>query len=481
MSSRATALRTLFAALSAFAAGCETIRAVREARMEQEAWADRSTGKEAEQSVEAIRLTGWKLPQLVDFAFAKRPAMVRARLAVEDARMALEEVASDAPLVSATPWNAADASLDGGHSEQSRSDHRRLHARTDGGASAALSLDVLVYDFGRNAAQAKAKAEAVVAAEVTALDTGYSIFEEVASSYFTLIQNEALVEVAYIKVAEYREHVEQAELRLELGEVKEVDVLKAKLDLAKAEQDVVSASNDVVTAGANLMSALGIEVPMGDYAAVLGPCLYGLDKTVRFLPDTDESVEEIYAFSCTNAPVMQVARAKLRAASHQVDAAVADLYPTISANVSLNWTDPLWLWRWGVSGAQSLFTGWRKTTAVERATLALDSAARDVDSVELDLSSDIELAVAERDNAVEALDTARASVSRAKENLETVREQFKVGDVSRVDYTDAAADYTGALGDRVKAFYRGQIAEAKLYRLKGLMPKYREETISEAE
>ncbi len=476
----ATALRILLATLMALAAGCATVRAVRDARLSQDAWADRGTGKEAELPVEPVRLVGWKLPQLVDFACAKRPDMVRARLNVEDARLALREIASDAPLLSSTPWNAVDASVSGGYSEQSKSDHG-LHWHTDGGASAALSLDVLLYDFGRNAAEAKVKAESVVAAEISALDTGYSIFEEVARCYFTLVQNEALVEVAHVKVAEYREHVEQAELRLEMGEAKEVDVLKAKLDLAKAQQDVVSASNDVIMAGAELMTALGVDAAMGDYISVLGPRDLGLSKATRFFADTTDSAGALFDFSCTNAPAMQVARAKLRAASHQVDVAIADLYPSISASVSLNWTDPLWYWRWGVNAAQSLFTGWRKTAAVERATLALDSAAHDVDSVELDLSSSLELAVAERDNAVEALSTARASVRRGKENLETVREQYKVGDVSRVDYTDAAADYTEALGDRVKAFYRGQMAEAKLYRLKGLMPTYREETISEAE
>ena len=59
----------IFAVL-ALAAGCGTVRAVREARLEQETWADRGTGKEAERPVEQVRLVGWKLPQLVGFALA---------------------------------------------------------------------------------------------------------------------------------------------------------------------------------------------------------------------------------------------------------------------------------------------------------------------------------------------------------------------------------------------------------------------------
>ncbi len=467
-----------FVALAAVFAGCGTLRAVREARIEQETWADRGSGKEAGREVEQVRLVGWKLPQLVDFALANRPSMARARLAVEDARLALREVASDAPLLSSTPWNALEASVSGGHAETSEAGHG-IHGHTEGGASASLSLDVLLYDFGRNAANARAKAENVVAAECDLVGTGYTIFEEVASGYFTLLQNEALLAVARAKVAEYDEHVRQAEMRMEHGEAKEVDVLKAKLDLAKSVQDVVSASNDVVTAGADLMASLGIDAAMGDCASVLGPRPEGLDRALRFFAKSEDGAGAMYDFACTNAPAMQIARARLRAASHLVDAAVADLYPTVSASLSLNWADPLWYWRWGVSGAQSLFTGWRKTAALERATLALDSAARDVDSAELDLSYALELAVAERDNAVEALSTARASVQRGRENLETVREQYQVGDVSRVEYADAAADYTAALGDRVRAFYRGQIAESKLFRITGRMPRYDEDVIVE--
>ena len=467
-------------ALFALVAGCGTVRAVREARSAQRAWTDRGTGKEAELPVEPVRLVGWKLPQLVEFAISNRPSMVRARLGVDDARLALREVAADAPLLSTTPWNAVHASASLGHSEVSDRGHG-LHGHTDGNASGALSLNVLLYDFGRNDAQARALAEEVVSAELKLVSTGYTIFEEVTATYFSLLQNEALLEVARAKESEFAEHLRQAETMFENGEAKQVDVLKAKLDLAKAAQDVVSASNDVVTAGADLMAALGVDAAMGDYRSVLGDREARLDRMTGFFAKSGGSAAALYDFACTNAPSMQVARAKLRAASHRVDAAVADLYPSVSANVSLDWADPLWYWQWGVSAAQSLLTGWRKSAAVERARLSLDTAAHEVDSAELDLSYALELAVAERDNAAEALATARASVARGKENLETVREQFQVGDVSRVEYTDATADYTSALGDRVRAFYRGQIAESKLYQLAGRMPEYKEETISETD
>jgi len=465
-------------ALAVVFAGCGTFHAVREARSAQRASASRGMGVETR--AEKVDLKGCNLAQLVDFALANRPSMVRARLAVEDARIALRQVAADAPLLSSTPWGALDAAASIGRSESSEPGHR-LHGKTDGSASGSLSLDILIYDFGRNAAEARALSEEVIAAESTLISTGYSVFEEVAISYFALLRNEALYEVALTNKAEYAEHLEQAELRKEHGEAKELDVLKAKLDLAKAVQNVVAASNDVVTAGAELMAALGVDAASGDFRTVLGSRDVGLSRLYRSLADTSAGASELYGAACTNAPLVQSARAHLRAASHEVDAAVANLYPTLSASIALNWADPLWYWRWGVNGAMSLFTGWRKTAAVERATIALDSAAHGVDSAELELSREIELAVAERDNAIEALAAARSSVRSGRENLDTVREQYLVGDVSRIEFTAAVSGYASSLGDRVRAFYRGQIAEAKLFRVVGRWPEYTEETISEDE
>jgi outer membrane protein TolC len=53
-----------------------------------------------------------------------------------------------------------------------------------------------------------------------------------------------------------------------------------------------------------------------------------------------------------------------------------------------------------------------------------------------------------------------------------VREQYKIGDASRVDYTTAVSDYTLALANRVRAVYTSQIAEASLFKLLGLKPIY---------
>ena len=465
---------TIFRIILPVAAVCLTAGCLSlfEARDAQRSVAARSSDAGAP-DLPRIDLLGSDLATLVDFALTNRPSMAAAALAVADARLALREIAADAPLLSTTPWGAFDASASGGHSESSASaKFDGLSSRTDGRASGALSLDILLYDFGRNAARKHAQAERTVAAELACVREGFAVFDEVAAAYFTTLEKDALLEVARTNEFECAEHLKRAEEEFKEGVVNQLDVLRARLDVATAREGVVAASNEVATAGADLMKALGVELSRGTREDVLAPDTGALDRLVVAFPVTTADEQEVFAFARTNAPALRVKRAELRAASAAVDAAVADLYPSVSASVSLDWTDPLWLWRWGVSGVQSLFTGWKKTTAVDRAVVAMMSADAALGEAEQALSQSVALAVAERDNAAQSFATACESLATAAENLDLVRRRYELGEASGVDFTDAVSGYVEALGNRVKAYYRGQRAEAKILDVTGTEPRY---------
>lgn len=464
-------------AFLAFVVGCSTIRNAHEAQQEM---SGRETGQKTGERPAKVNLRGYSLERLVDFAMTNRPTVVAARLAVEDARLNLKTVAADAPLLSSTPWTAPKLALGGNYGASSDASATRLGWHTEGSAAAALSLDLLIWDFGRNAAEAEAAAEGVIAAEQELVREGYAVFDDVATAYFAVLEADALLEVRRTNEFNYAEHLRQAENRLSAGEAQRLDVTRARLDLSRAREETVAASNLVMTAGAGLMRALGIDAEGGSRDDVLLPLGNSLEAVMQGFAATTFTVDEAFALARTNAPAVAVARARLRAASDRVDAAIADLLPSVSASASLNWTDPLWLWKWGFSASQSLFTGFRKTTAVDRSVVAMKSAAAAVDEAEQNLSLSVELAVAERDNAVVARTTAWESVKSARENYATVKEQYREGDVSRIDFTTAVSDLATAVGNCIRAYYRGQVAEAKLFSIVGRVPVYSERKITEA-
>ena len=456
-------------------AGCMTIYEAQEAQRELEA---KGAGSESAEGLLVYNLADYSLKELVDFAMTNRPSVEASALAVVDARLALREIAADAPLVSYSPWTSPKLSLSAGYAASSESG-KNLHWATEGNASAGLSLQLLLYDFGRNEALACAQAERVIAAEGEFIREGYTVFSEVAMAYFTLLESDAKLEVALTNELEVALHLQQTQDELAAGEKQMLDLTRAKLDLSEAREAVISASNDVSTAGAELMRALGIDASRGTRNEVFPASGLGLAKVMRGFPITKSPVEEVFQLARTNAPAVAIARARLRAASSSVDHAVADLMPSVSATVGLSWADPLWAWHWGVDAVQSVFQGFRKTTAVDRAVVQMRMAAADVDEVEQQLSMDLETAIAVRDNALKAAESARASVVHARENLEMVKLQYAEGEASRVDFTDAVSGCATALGRRISAFYASQKAEARLFALTGRLPDYREELIQE--
>lgn len=453
--------------------GCMTIFNAQEAQRSVE---DKANGVREE--VAKLDLSDRSLKELVQFAMTNRPAMVSAALAVVDARLALREIAADAPLVSYSPWTSPHLALSSGYSESSTPDNK-IKWRTEGAASAGLSLDILIYDFGRNASRASAQVERVIAAEHDFIQTGSQVFNEVSAAYFDLMECDALLAVAITNQTEFAIHLKEAEDRLAAGEAMKLDVTRAKSNLYQAREEVIVASNSVVTAGAELMKALGVDVSRGTRDEVYPASGAALASVMRGFARTEYGVESAFNLARTNAPAMAIARAQLRAASRQVDYAIADLMPSVSAQVGVNWADPLWVWHWGIDAVQSLFTGYRKTTAVDRAVVALQGAAADVDEAEQQLSLDLETAIAVRDNAQKKLETARMTVVQAREDLGLVKQQYQEGEVSRVDFTEAVSSYTRALGNRVSAFYTGQRAEAALFAIIGRVPEYREEELHE--
>ena len=468
----------MFASLTAVIfAGCATIR---EARETQRALLAKGTDGLAPSPCEHVDLRDASLAQLVSFAMTNRPSIATRVLAVEDARLALRQLAANAPVLSDSPWTALSVGLSGSHSETSGALSPRHGGewKTSGGASAVISLDLLLWDFGRYDASAAAQVESVLAAEYALASETHSVCRQVAVAYFDFMEHRALLEVAFTNRQQYAEHLVRAEESFKAGEANRLDVLKARLDLARARQVVVSASNRVDTTGAALMQALGVDASRGTSAECFGCGTVSVSSVRRGFARTTESVEDAFAFARTNAPAMRVARARLRSASHSIDYAIANLMPKISASTSFSWTDPLWYWSWGFSAVQSLISGGRDLAAVDRAVVAFESAAVDVDAAEQQLSVDLETAIANRDNSAEAEASAVAAVRSAKENLDTVREQFAVGSASRVDLSDAIAADSQARGDCISAFYDGQRAEAELFAILGSPQIFTEEIVT---
>lgn len=453
------------AAAAFLAGGCETVVRARRAQKAVAAVTNDVAVACATGAVERIDLRGRDLYEYVAFALTNRPSVEASRLMVSNAFLTLRSVTSDREL---------QLSLAGGYSQSSLNTGSHFSWRqTRGKGTVDFSADLLICDFGRIDAREQQAREELVAARRDLADAEFAVFDEVAQAYFGLLRSDALLEVARTNEFMHAEHLRQSESLFSAGEAKKLDVLKARVDLSDARLATINASNDVVTAGAEFLRALGLESDRASRADVLAVADDALATSRRVLPVSSYSAADGLLLARTNAPALMVLRAKLRAASARVDYAVADLLPELTLSSAFSFADPTWNWSWGFRAVQSLLDGYRRQVAVDAAVVDLNLARTDVEVAEQRLSCDLAVATATRDNARQSLETAIVEVEQARENFDNVMMQYRVGDASRLDFTDAASTLANALGTRVKAFYAGEAAEAELIRLTGLVPDYR--------
>lgn len=453
-------------------AGCQAFRDVVTAPEERAAEEAQTAAADEARDVPAAYTNGvaparvvlkdFSLRDYVAFAITNRPSLEVSRLAVSNAVLELAQVTSD---------RALQLGLSGGFSQSTANgSHFSWHQRP-GQASATFTVDYLLYDFGRLDAREQQARENLIAAERELADAEFQVFDEVAQAYFALRRDDALLAVAHTNEFQYAEHLRQAEILLKAGETKKLDVLKARVDLSDAHLETINCSNAVLTTGAAFIRVLGLQADRTSRAEVMPVAPDALAAATRVLEPTSFSAETALALARTNTPALLTLRARLRAASAEVDYRLADRLPAISLSSAFAFTDPAWNFSWGVQAVQYLLDGERRANAVRIALVALESARLAVREAEQQLSHDLSVAVSTRDNTRTALETARVEVEQARENLENVVLQYRVGDASRLDFTDAASALATALGVRVKAFYAAEMAEAKLIRLVGRVPE----------
>lgn len=439
--------------------GCETIERARIAQDEVSGATNDVFVASANRSSARVNLQGSDLYDFAAFAMTNRPSLETARLNVSNSVLALQRVTSD---------RALQMSLSGGYSQATANggSHFSWH-QPRGKGSADLSFDLLLCDFGRIDARELEARENLAAAKRALADEEFAVFNEVAQSYFTLLCNDALFEVAKTNTFMFAEHLRQSESLFDAGEAKKLDVLKARVDLSVARREQVNASNEVLKASAGFMRALGLSNDVSSREELLAVRDDALEVDRVTLAAT--TYDPVYALDVarTNAPSLMILRAKLRAANARVDYAIADLLPELSLSSAFSFADPTLNWSWGVRAVQSVLDGFRKQTAVDSAVVDLHGARVALDDAEQKLSYDLSVATTVRDNARQSFKMVTIQVQQARENYENVLAQYRVGDASRLDFTDAANTLVNALGARVKAFYAGEIAEAELIRLTG--------------
>ena len=436
----------LLLSAAALLAGCTTVREARRAQREDAErtvlWAETPF---------AAREDALAMEELAEWARTNAPAVVQARQDVVQAQIALRSVkAAFIPVVDGSvAYTYASKNIDPHDTKWDG----------DGAWGGNVSLNWLLYDFGRTRASTRRAVAALAAADQAERAAENGAVYGVRAACFALRRAEELHRVAVETSESYRLHRDQTKDRFDVGAAMNYEVSKAEVDYQNALLSEISASNAVETARASLALALGLaESPRIE----LGDCSF---------PEMTNDVGALMAVAATNAPALAALRASADAAKDYVDWTICDLYPNLSFRLSFDAkgdSSPL-LWNYAAvpAVAQTLFSAGAKNRQIETAVAQLRAARSKLAEAEQQLFNQVLTATLSADRARKSLAVAEAALAASKENFDVVSSRYDVGKASALERTDAQVALSSAEAAVVTARYDLQDTQILLARLIG--------------
>lgn len=280
-------------------------------------------------------------------------------------------------------------------------------------------------------------------------------------SYFDLLQTQQLRGVVEQNVVLDRQQLANAQQRFDAGRLTKNELLVVQVALQDREQQLRQRDLAIDRARRDLNEAVGrpVDAPTTIVDVSDRPDLPGVDEALRG------------AFA--NNPVLGALVEEQQRLEDTASALARSRLPRLEGGGGIDWTSESILqprtigsgfvgfsWDLGTDGrreaqlAQARIEAERNRLAIERELRELESAVRDTRE-----------AAAER---LAALDTARAAVGQAEENLRIRRQQFDAGRATSEDVLDAQALLTQQRATLATALYEAHTRRAELQELMGL-------------
>jgi outer membrane protein len=325
--------------------------------------------------------------------------------------------------------------------------------RSGGGRSETSDLQLTLthtfYQSGREQAIAEQRWR-TRASELGVANARRQLLVEVAGTFYGVLAQQELAEVADQAVAAAEQHLDLVDARIEAGTVAPADRLTVEAELADAEFEAVRTVNAVWTRLSDLRALLAL--PADEL-----PLIRGDLQTPRATGD----LEEWIADALQARPDLQAQRHRVRASELALEQAKIDAGLSLSVQGQADYgrhtgeTGDTWFIGGGLSFP--LFDK-QARASVDAAQANLESTRQSLAEQELSVSRQVSSAWYGLRDATGRVVAAEASVAASATNLEAARERYVEGVANIIEVTDAEVSWRRARGNLVQARYDRNVA-----------------------
>lgn len=357
---------------------------------------------------------------------------------------------------------------------QSSSKTEGMPSSDSSSASARLSFQWLVYDFGGRSSVSKAAEESLNAALYTRSDTLQSLIFDTAEAYFSLFSAIEEHRNSAAALTSARETFKAANKRFELGLAAYSDKLQAETNVAQAELAVTKAEAAEVKARGDLMTLLDFDPNETlDFAEPVK----SVDMTA-----VREDFNELMAQALEKRADIAAQKAKIAKLAADIVYQESRNAPTITLDASANAGREFsgrernnYGGSVGLNLNVPLFTGFSNTYKISKARFALDESKAVLKRLENKLKNELWATYKNYTTARKSYEIALTMTASAQQSADVALGAYKAGRGDILKVLDTQAALADVRSTKSRSFYDLLIAKADLIRKAGLINPFQNE------
>lgn len=328
--------------------------------------------------------------------------------------------------------------------------------------SLALSLDLTIYNGGRNRLGIEIGRESVLATRDALVQVEQQVLFDAVDAYVDVLLRQEILVIRQSNVRLIGQELQAANDRFEVGEITRTDVAIAESRLAGARSSLAAAEGDLLVARENFKLAVG------NYPGNLRP--------LPASPAIGRSLEEARVVAMRTHPSIRQAQHLVSVADLQVKSAKGAFQPEVSLGADISVTDTdVGIGRRqseqmnssiGLTMRQTIYGGGGLSALYRRALAGQEAQRASLHQTMLSVDRNLGAAWAGFDVSLASIEASEVQIVAAQTAFEGAREEAALGARTTLDVLDTEQDLLDARILRLQAEAQRYVA---IYQILGAM------------
>lgn len=340
-------------------------------------------------------------------------------------------------------------------------------------ASAGLSLDWLLYDFGGREASTEMVRQSLNAALATRSDTLQNLIFDTTEAYYLLFAAEEEYKNSQATLEAAFSAYEAAAKRYELGLAALSDKLQAETSYSEAQLTVTKAEESLELSRGNL--AILLNFPPDKRLE-----LYEEQHTVDSLT-IPENVTELFQTALEKRSDVLAKKAEIKQYESNIDYQKAQNAPSFAVSAGVKANDELsggsrsYSGNVGLTMTVPLFTGFKNQYKISQSHYQLEKAKAELGQLENSIQTEVWTTFQNFYTAKKSYEISLTMFSSADQNAKVALGAYRAGKGSILTVLDAQSKLADVRTTRSRSFYALLIAKSNIIRKIGLIDPFKNE------